>query len=116
MQQHSICMAHFPDMRALLLSQQRKVQQVFEDTAVYRRRLLSTKAGDRSLSFFRMQAETHSRELLIKLVTGEPLRPEARDFFSLWLEQSDAECEVAQQALRDFIDSVERVTGTIITI
>ena len=109
-------MGHFPDMRGLDLSEQRRVQQVFEDTALYRRRLLATRAHDRSLSFFRMQAETHSRELLIKLVTREPLRPEARNFFSLWIEHSDVECEVAQQALRDFIDSVARVTGETIDL
>lgn len=109
-------MGHFPEMRALDLSQQRRIQQVFEDTAVYRKRLLATKADDRSLSFFRMQAETHTRELLIKLVTGEPLGSEAHDFFTLWLNPTDVDCEVAQQALRDFVQSVARVTGKPINV
>ena len=95
-------------MRDLTAEQRRLINDVTEKTARQRKALTQYRADDRSLAFFRMQADHHAREIILRHAVNEPLRVETMGFLETYLKDPDEELD---KPVKAFLEAVERATG-----
>lgn len=97
-------------MRDLSLSEQEAVFETTQRTRKARGELLSYASSQRSLNFFKLKAEHHTKQAVIAHSVNKPLPDEARGFFQDWLcgnQGSEKEC----QLLRKFVADLEKAVG-----
>jgi hypothetical protein len=96
--------------RDLSLSEQEAVLETTQRTRKARNELLNYASSERSLNFFKLNAEHHTKQAVIAHSVNKPLPYETRGFFYDWLcgdQKSEKECRL----LRNFVADLEKAVG-----
>lgn len=95
-------------MRNLSVKEHQTINAINENTARYRKEVIQFKKDDRSFAFFRLQADHHIRQIIIRHAIDHPFGEETQEFLETYLNDPDEEFD---EPLRRFLYSLEKATG-----